>query len=148
MVVEELRDYGPGGKYALEPFVGPNEDVAEAKAAYKALGFRLSRNEPLFVCPLTKRNTAASPWHIRHVRSAEEARGVCEQVFGKTSRKLRSEDLVAPTPAIRMYWVEVDGEAVAVVRSLMPHPRATWLHDVKTRPEFRRQGIATACCGI
>jgi len=143
-VVRALRDYAPRGRYALEPFLAPEDDVAEAKAAYKALGFRLGRSEPLFVCPLVNRNAVPSPWHIRRVASLEEARLVCVRVYGKASRKVRPEDLTTPTPAVRMYWVEVDGEAVAAARSLMPQRTATWMHDVKTTPEFRRRGIATA----
>jgi len=146
-VVRALRDYAPSGKYALEPFVSPDEDIAEAKAQYKALGFRLARSEPLFVCPLANPEPAVSRWHIRRVESLEEARAVCLQIFGKASRKVRPEDLETPTPAIRMYWVEVDGAVVAVARSLMPQPSATWMHDVETRPEFRRRGIATALLG-
>src|SRR5688500_12066426 len=51
-VARALRDYAPRGKYALEPFLTPDDDVDVAKAAYKALGFRLSHSERLFVCPL------------------------------------------------------------------------------------------------
>ena len=143
-VVRAVRDYSPRGKYALEPFIGPDEDTAEAKAAYKALGFRLARSEPLFVCPLGNRKAAPSPWCIRRVSSLEEARAVCIQIFGKASRKVRPEDFETPTPAMRMYWVDVEGEAVAVARSLMPGATATWMHDVETLPEFRRRGIARA----
>ena len=143
-VVRALHDYAPRGKYALEPFLAPDEDGAGAKAVYKSLGFRLSHSEPLYVRPLVNRNPVTSTWHIRRVASVEEARLVCVRVYGKVSRKVRPEDLTTPTPAIRMYWVDVDGEAVAAARSLMPQRAATWMHDVMTIPEFRRRGIATA----
>jgi GNAT superfamily N-acetyltransferase len=143
-VVRALHDYAPQGNYAIEPFLTPDDDLDEAKAEYKALGFRLSNSEPRFVCPLAKRNPVTSSWPIRRVASLDEARSVCLQVYGKANRKLRLEDLTSPTPAIRLYWVEMDGQAVAAARSVMPQRTATCLLDVSTLPEFRRRGIATA----
>ena len=142
--VKALRDYAPRGRYALEPFISPDEDVEAAKAAYKSMGFRLGHTEPLFVCPLAGRARAAIPWRIRRVASLDEVRQVGLQVFGRANRKLRPEDLTAERPVMRMYWVEADGRAVAVARSLMPQPAAAWMHDVETAPEYRRRGIATA----
>jgi predicted GNAT family acetyltransferase len=143
-IVRALRDYAPRGRYALAPFVTPEDDAEEIKAVIKASGFRLVRTEPLFVCPLANREPATSPWTIRRVQSAVEARFVCTQIYGRAHRKLRPEDLSAAEPAMRMYWVDVDGKAVAVTRSLRPRPTATWMHDVLTLPEYRRRGIATA----
>ena len=100
-VVRALRDYGPRGRYALEPFLAPAEDHAETKAAYKALGFRLRHSEPLFVCPLVPGNPGPSTWHIRRVATVEEVRRVSLRVYGKASRKVRPEDLSTPTPAIQ-----------------------------------------------
>lgn len=146
-VVRALRDYAPRGRYALEPFVTPEDDAEQLKAAFKAAGYRLSNTEPLFVAPLQNREPATASWTIRRVQSVEEARIISKQLYGKSYRKVRPEDVVSATPAIRMYWVDVDGQAVAVARSLMPQPAATWMQDVVTVPAFRRRGIATALLG-
>jgi GNAT superfamily N-acetyltransferase len=143
-VVRALRDYAPPGRYALEPFLAPDEAPDAVKAAYKAHGFRLSHSEPLFVASLGGQQAPGGGWDVRRVTSLEEAREVSLQLWGKATRKLRPEDLEGGRPAIRMYWVEYKGRAVAAARSLMPEPRAAWLHDVATAPEHRRRGIATA----
>jgi GNAT superfamily N-acetyltransferase len=143
-VVRALRDYAPPGRYALEPFLAPDEEPEAVKAAYKAHGFRLWHSEPLFVAPLGDRQAPGGDWDVRRVTSLEEAGEVSLQLWGKATRKLRPEDLEGDRPAIRMYWVEHEGRAVAAARSLMPQPGATWLHDVATAPEHRRRGIATA----
>jgi GNAT superfamily N-acetyltransferase len=143
-IARAVRDYQPRGLYALAPVIGPGEDEAEVKVVYKSLGYRLGFTEPLFVCDLAGRGPVPSPWRISRVTSLEEAKRVSLQVFGKPARKLRAEDLTAPKPQMRLYWVEVDGHAVAAARSLMPGRGVTWLHDVATLPDYRRRGIATA----
>jgi GNAT superfamily N-acetyltransferase len=143
-VVRAVQDYGPHGNYALEPFIALGDDTEATKRAYKSLGYRLSYSETLFVCPLRGRAPAGGAWDVRRITTLEQARRVTLEIFGKANRKLRPEDLTGARPKMRYYCVEVDGQAVAVARSLMPRSGVTWLHDVHTVPDYRRRGIATA----
>jgi GNAT superfamily N-acetyltransferase len=146
-VVQALKDYGPKGRFTLDPLFAASETeeaIADAKREYKSLGFRHGLSEPLFVCPLAGYKRMQSEWQIRRVTTMEEATRVTVEVFGVKHRKLRPEDLSSARPAMRYYYVEVGGRAVAAARSLMALPKKTWMHDVKTRDEYRRRGIASA----
>lgn len=147
-VVAAARSYTPQSpSYALDLLLTDADDQDVAKAAYKSRGYRLVATESLMSCSLASpvpSAPAASPWQIRRVTTLEEMRMVSEQVYGRASRRLRPQDLSSVSPAIRMYWAEADGQAVAAARSLTALPGAACLHDVETIPDYRRRGIATA----
>ena len=142
--VRALREYAPPERFALEPFLAPDEDAEATKAAYKALGFRLIAREELFACRLGEHRADDGQWRIQRVTTPEAARDVGRQVYRNVNRRMLPEDFGSQTPSIRWYWAEADGVAVAAARSLTPRPGMTCLHDVVTLPAYRRRGIAAA----
>jgi GNAT superfamily N-acetyltransferase len=143
-IVDALHDYAPSGGYALEPFLAPGDDAEQVKATYKALGFRLITTEPLFGCDIAGRSANPSPWAIHRVQSLDQVRDIGQQIYGRARRRLRPADLTDSMPAMQIYWVNLDGQAVAAAKTIRLFPDGACLHDVETLPAFRRRGIATA----
>ena len=142
--IRAVKDYAPRYKYVLLPFIKPDEDFDAIREVYKSLGYRAMSSETLFVCSLGRHKPTPSRWVIRRVKEPDEMKRVATDVFGRANRKLRPQDFTDARPAMRMYYAEVDGRAVAVARSLMPRRSVSWLHDVRTVESYRRRGIATA----
>jgi GNAT superfamily N-acetyltransferase len=142
--VRAVKDYAPRGRYALLPYVKPNDDFDAVRSAYKALGYRALSTETLFVCPLANRKPVISAWESHRVKDMDEMKRVSKEVFGRATRKLRPQDLTDARPVMRMYYAEAEGRAVSVARSVMPRRGVTWMHDVRTVQSHRRRGIATA----
>jgi predicted GNAT family acetyltransferase len=78
------------------------------------------------------------------VASLDEARRVALQAHKQRARPLLPEHFAGEPPKARMYYAEVDGQAVGAVTSVHLRKHATWVHNLRTREEYRRRGIATA----
>jgi predicted GNAT family acetyltransferase len=139
-----VKDYAPRGKYFLEPLLNPGDDGEAMKQALKAAGYRLARTEPFFACALNTPQQPDDAWQVKRVASFDEAKRVGLEALNQRGRPMLPEHFTSPRPLARMYYVEVDGKAVAAVTSVQPRQDATWVHNLGTRVEYRRRGIATA----
>lgn len=138
-----VEDYAPRGKYALEPLLDRGDDGEAMKQALKAAGYRLARTEPFFACVLTAHQQLDDAWQVKRAASFDEAKRVGLEALNQRGRPMLPEHFT-PRPLARMYYVEVDGKAVAAVTSVQTRTDATWVHNLGTRTEYRRRGIATA----
>jgi GNAT superfamily N-acetyltransferase len=139
-----VKDYAPQGRYFLEPLLDPDDDGEEMKRNLKAANYRLVGTESFFVRPVGASSQPDGTWPIQRVRSLDEAKRVAREALSQRSRPLLPEHFTAHRPLARMYYATVDGQAVAAVTSVQPRKDASWVHNLRTRPEYRRRGVATA----
>lgn len=139
-----VEDYAPRGKYFLEPLLDPDDDGEAMKRALKVAGYRLARTEPFFACALNMSQPPEGQWQVKRVTSLDEAKRVGLEALKQRGRPLLPEHFTSPRPLARMYYVEMDGKAVAAVTSVQTRKDVTWVHNLGTRTEYRRRGIAAA----
>ena len=125
------------GRFFVCAMIAAGEPDGPARAAYKALGYRLLGTEGFFVQPLNRIPTPSSPVPIERVRTPELA-----SRLGAVTRT-RPIDLLGDDAPYRQY-VALDGEdIVGRVRSV-DVAGATWCADMYVAPSHRRRGIGRA----
>ncbi|RYG26650.1 N-acetyltransferase [bacterium] len=120
---------------AICAIYSPSEDLHARKKAFRALGWRLLRTEPMFVhhlrdLPLTDPRIAraSSPEHVARICKAAKMR--------PASMGIDDED----DATIRLYEASVDGQNVGWVRSIRAGQQDAWVSSLNVHEEFRRQG--------
>jgi GNAT superfamily N-acetyltransferase len=132
--VNAVREYGPT-RYMLCAIEEMAADHDRLKQAYKDLGYRHLRREPLFVRSLAEPIESPDPSVYVRVRTPEVA-GLIEAVTRRKRRIFEEDD--AP---LRHYAAIVGGEAVGWVQSIRCGDSA-WVANMYVVPEHRRKGIA------
>jgi GNAT superfamily N-acetyltransferase len=125
-------------------------DLEALVAPYARLGYKALPGETLetiMVRSLAGFAPAEGRYPVQRVRT-EEQRQVYNTAFDPA---LDADDPHGPMkaeevhhPALRHYFVERDGECAGYAKAILPLPSAVMVEPVWTRPEYRRQGIATA----
>ena len=136
---ETLVDrYPRGERGAISAIYAPSESLDGHKEAFRRLGWRLLRTEPMFVHalrdlpPLDPRAVRArSSEHVARVAKAARKRSVAMGVAD------------ADDSPIRLYETSVDGQNVGWVRSVDAGPDA-WVSSLNVREACRRQGLGRA----
>ena len=136
-----LLNYDPKSRYFLLVMHSPEKDMNEVRDSYKALGYRLTSTEWLMVRNLENLPDYESPYKTHRVRTPEQAE-LMKIADGK--QQIRSEDLTAEKPIIRMYYAENEGTPISWVKSIQKNTASCYVSSVYTQPDFRRRGIATA----
>jgi GNAT superfamily N-acetyltransferase len=135
------------GRFFVCALSTSNDEEAELREGYKALGYRLLVTETLFIqtldrIPRVKRPTAAKtagPISIEQVRTPELAAR-----FGKATRtKPIPDHQLNQSAPFRQYVAVEDEEVVGWVRSV-DAAGSTWCSNMYVRPTHRRRGIGRA----
>jgi GNAT superfamily N-acetyltransferase len=127
------------GRYSVCAFDTSEDDEAEERDAYRALGYRLARTEPLMVHDLARLPRRTSPAKIERVRT----QAVADELAGATrGGSWRLEHLAGDAP-VRQYVARVDGKLAGWVASV-PAEGATYCDDMFVEAPHRRRGIASA----
>lgn len=128
-----------GKKYfacAIEPMDADLSGIAEA---YKGLGYRLLRREPMMVRGCGDIEVAPGPYPVERVRDS----GLAESAALAAGYRLVLEEHFSRDDAPLRLYVARDGDQIAGwVRSVKVGPRRTWVSSMMVRPEYRRQGVA------
>jgi GNAT superfamily N-acetyltransferase len=121
---------------AMLPDGGPD---GPARAAYKALGYRLLATEGFFIQRLARIPKPASPARIERLCTAARA-----AELGKLTRTrpLPAEMLTDKAP-FRQY-VALDGDRIVGRVRSVDAAGATWCTDMHVEPSHRRRGIGRA----
>jgi GNAT superfamily N-acetyltransferase len=113
------------------------ESLEAPKQAYKTLGYRLVRSEPLMIHSLAQLEQVAGPATIQRVMTAELANRLTEATVVRQILPVH----FTPDAPLRAYTALLDEQIVGWVRSIQVKD-ATWCSNMYVRPEFRRRGIA------
>jgi ribosomal protein S18 acetylase RimI-like enzyme len=134
--LREIHSYGPP-KHLLCAIIGSGDN--EAKAAYKAGGYRMLGSEDLFVRDL-RQPIAAWDADVRRIETQEDA-DLLTRAAGR--RQILTDHISGDQ--VRSYAAFGSGQVVGWVRSIHLQPDAAWVSNLQVRPEFRRRrGLATA----
>jgi GNAT superfamily N-acetyltransferase len=125
------------GRYVVCAICGIDEPQEPLRAAFKSLGYRLGRTEPLMIHSLAHIPTFDAPAVVERVTSADMAERLARAA---RSRQILPEHLTQNAP-LRQYVALMDGEPVGWVRSIVVGD-ATWCSDMYVHPPVRRRGIA------
>jgi len=137
--VDRLARAHTRGRYALCVIVPIGEEEAPTRAAYRALGYRLGRTEPLMVHDLQTIPRPASPARVHRVLSPDLA----ARVATARGRRSLSADLLKRDAPLRLYAAECNGEVTGWAERIRC-PAGTWCASMFVLPPHRRQGIASA----
>ncbi|MFI5356311.1 MAG: GNAT family N-acetyltransferase [Opitutales bacterium] len=137
--VDRLARKHTWGRFCICALLPVGEPDVPWRAAYKALGYRLTATEPVMVHTLKTIPRFTSPARIERVRTASLADAVARAAG---ARQMLPEHLAADMP-LRHYAASLDGRVVGWVRSIAT-PAGTWCSNMAVLPEFRRRGIASA----
>jgi GNAT superfamily N-acetyltransferase len=128
-----------GRRFFLCAIEGLGTDFASLAEAYKGLGYRLMRREPMMVRSLEEVEAVEGPFPITRVRDGELAAQVASAAG---SRLILEEHLARDDAPLRLY-VARDGDQLAGwVRSVKTGPRNAWAASMMVRPQYRRRGVA------
>lgn len=127
------------GRCALSAISRDRDDGEKTRDAYKQLGYRLLRTEPLFVHRLRRIPAFEAPVEIVRVDTPELAAR-----FGVATRtRPMKPELLAPDAPQRQY-VALDGKAIVGWVRSVDTTKGTWVADMKVIERCRRRGIARA----
>lgn len=127
------------GRFFVCAMVAEGEPEAPARAAYKALGYRLLATEGFFVHRLQRIPKRQAPATIERVQTAELA-----ALLGKATRtRPIATELLSDNAAFRQYVALEGTDIVGRVKSL-DAAGATWCADMHVSPSHRRRGIGQA----
>jgi GNAT superfamily N-acetyltransferase len=127
------------GRFFVCAMIAEGEPDAPARAAYKALGYRLLATEGFFVQRLKRIPKPPSPVTIERVRTPELAARL-----GKITRtRPIADDLLGDDAPFRQY-VAIDGNAIVGRVRSVDAAGATWCSDMYVDHSHRRHGIGRA----
>jgi len=127
-----------------------NESPDELKTAYKALGYRLLRTEPLFVHDLKKiprvvpgtagqASSATQNVKIEQIKTPEMA-----ECYGKASRTRPIPVEHLTKEATFRQYIALDGDKIVGAVRSVDACDSTWCHNTYVWPSHRRRGIGSA----
>lgn len=137
--VDDIAGRHSRGRFAVAWVCPLGASDAEARAEFKALGYRLGCTEPLFVHDLEGVMRLPCPATLRRVTDPELA----ARLGKATRRKPLRETFFAEDSPWRQYVAEVEGEIVGWVASIAAGD-ARWCANLLVHREQRRKGIARA----
>ncbi|WP_225768532.1 GNAT family N-acetyltransferase [Inquilinus sp. Marseille-Q2685] len=127
------------GRFFVCAMIPEGEPDGAARAAYKALGYRLLGTEGFFVQALERIPAPPAPVPIERVRTP----GLAARLGKATRTRPIPDGLLGDGAPFRQY-VALDGEdIVGRVRSV-DAAGATWCADMHVAPSHRRRGIGRA----
>ena len=127
------------GRFFVCAMLHEGEPDGPARAAYKALGYRLLATEGFFIHRLARIPKPVNPLRIERLRTPELA-----AQFGKLTRTRPLPDELLTDKAPFRQYVALDGaRIVGRVRSV-DAAGATWCADMHVEPSHRRRGIGQA----
>ena len=133
-VVALLRE-NVAGKYFLCVMTDSAAETKATEMAYKNLGFRLLRREPLFVAPTA--GVIPADNRVRRIIKQADADAVARAAGAK---QIRPEHLTAEDPDVRLL-AAFDGEtAVGWARSVRTHDDCGWVAGLFVQAEQRGKG--------
>jgi GNAT superfamily N-acetyltransferase len=145
-----LSDYAAQHRYALGVFINAKQTADPIKSVLKLHGYRLWFTESFFVCDIASVANVArqsqlvkGAWAVRRAESPEEAARAMRSAVG-ASQALRPEHFGKPWPALRLYYVEENGEPIGSIRSVHLQKNAAWVNNLVTDPKHRRRGVGSA----
>lgn len=121
---------------AIEPM---DADLAGIAEAYKGLGYRLLRREPMMVRACADVEIFSGPFPVERVRDLELA-AKTDSAAGY--RLILDEHLSRDDAPLRLYVARDGDEIAGWVRSVKAGPKRAWVSSMMVRPEYRRQGVA------
>ncbi len=127
------------GRYSVTPVCGGGESLADVRAEYRALGYRLGRTEPLMVHRLQRIPRRAARAEVTRVTTPDLAAQVAKAA---RARQILPEHLTPDAP-VRLYTALVDDAPAGWVSSIQIDT-AAWCAQLYVRAEHRRRGIGAA----
>ena len=137
--VDRLARKQTRGRFCVCAIQRSGEPDPPIRAAYKALGYRLSASEPVMVHSLKQIPRPKSPAVIQRVLTAESAAALAKAAG---ARQILPEHL-SEHAALRSYVAVIEGEIVGWVRSIVCDA-GNWCSNMFVLPKHRRRGIASA----
>lgn len=137
--VDQLARAHTCGRFALCVIVPVGEDERPTREAYRALGYRLGRTEPLLVHDLTTIPRPAPPATVQRVLTPELA----ARAAAARARHPLAADLLRRDAPHRPYATAGAGEITGWVESIACSA-GTWCAGGFVPPAHRRTGIASA----
>jgi predicted N-acetyltransferase YhbS len=132
------------GRFFVCAMLAEGEADGPARAAYKALGYRLLATEGFFVQRLERIPKPASPARIERLRTPELA----AQLSKLTRRRPLSDEMLGADAPFRQF-VALEGERIVGWVRSVDAAGATWCADMHVQPSHRRRGIGRALlCGM
>ena len=127
------------GRFFVCAMLREGEPDGPARAAYRALGYRLLATEGFFIHHLARIPKPTAPARIERLRTPELA-----AELGKLTRRRPLPDELLTDKAPFRQYVALDGaRIVGWVRSV-DAAGATWCADMHVDPSHRRRGIGRA----
>lgn len=124
----------PRFRYALAVICAEGQPVDAVKQAFKAVGFRLLRKEPLFA--RTCEDLGAVDASIRRVATVED----WEAVFRASRRRPIAKEHLGRPDLVRLYAAFADDTVVGRVKSVVVG-RNSWVSDLFVDPDRRGRGL-------
>lgn len=120
---------------AICAIYSPDASLEAHKKAFRTLGWRLLRTEPVFVHAL--RDLPPLDSRVVRATSPEHVARICKAAKMRPATMGVTEGDDAP---IRLYEASVEGENLGWVRSIRAGERDSWVSSLNVREAFRRQG--------
>jgi GNAT superfamily N-acetyltransferase len=136
----EVAAAANSGRWVICHLLRAGESDRELRAAYKALGFRLTGTEEFFAHSLEAIPSVPEPFPIERVTRAEQLAALA-RATGARPRPL--EQHIGDTPALRQYMALDDAVPVGWVSSIVTRP-GCWCSSMWVQPDYRRRGVARA----
>jgi len=130
------------GRFFVCDMVAEGEPDGRARAAYKALGYRLLFTEGFFVQRLQRIARQPSPLPIERVRTPAMA-----AQLGKVTRTRPIADALLGKDAPFRQYVALDGEKIVGRVRSVDAAGATWCADMYVDLSHRRRGIGRSLLG-
>jgi GNAT superfamily N-acetyltransferase len=144
----ELARTRARGRYCISAILGAEEPDGPPRSAYKALGYRLVRTEPLMLHRLVRIPRVAAPARvtIERVRTPAMADRLAKAA---RSRQILHDELAAGSPIRQYVAIDEAGDLVGWGASIAAGDGArgdgaTWCSSMYVEPAHRRRGIARA----
>lgn len=136
-VFAAIQKYNPG-RYFLCVVSSLQDSPAEAKKAYKGLGYRLMRSEPMFIRSLENIPAFEGPLSVDRADSLE----VAEKIFkGAGAHQILPRHIGVQNCPLRLFYAHYGGTPAGWVRSIATGHGAAWVSNMFVRSEYRRKGI-------
>lgn len=113
----------------------PEEPILRA---YKELGCRLLRREPMMVRTLANLPELTGPFPIRRVTDSEDAGKVAKAA---RTKQILPKDVHDGDSDLRLFAAWNEENPVGWVRSVRTSPESTWVSNMYVNADYRRQGI-------
>lgn len=141
---QSVRDHAGDSAHLLCICHAALERDPEVESAYKALGWKLSANEGLFVFDLTKSIDASSNHDIRRITSVEQS----EQLKSVArTRQLTDAEAIDPDAAHATHAAYERGKPIGWSSTYLVNPTLACTLDVKVLASHRRRGVGRALMG-